>query len=105
MKFLEESAASFCVDGRSGQWISAATEILVNNGIGLKSFSSAIFNAVKHGREKIEMYIFMVQLIQVKPSISTQAKMKYECFKIPAAGTFAWLGIENAEVVWLNDFC
>ena len=99
VKLLEESAASFCVDGCSAQWISAANEILVNNCIGLKSFSCAVFNALKHGRENIELYIFMVQLIEVKPSISTQAKMKYECFKIPAAGTFAWLGIENAEVV------
>ena len=78
VQLLEESAA--CVDGCSGQWISAASEILVNNGIDLKSFSSTIFNALKHGRENIEMYIFMVQLIEVKPSISTQAKMKYECF-------------------------
>ena len=82
VKLPEESAASFCVDGCSGQWISAASEILVNNGIGLKSFWSAIFNALKHGGENIGMYIFMVQLIEVKHSISTQAKMNTNASRI-----------------------
>ena len=38
VQLLEESAANACVDGSNGQWISAASEILVNNDIGIESF-------------------------------------------------------------------
>ena len=29
----------------------------------------------------------------------------YETFTNPATGTFAWVGAELAEVIFLNDFC
>ena len=47
-----------------------------------------LYAALKHGRGKYRnLYIY-------GPA---------NC-KNPASGTFAWLGIEKAEVVWLNDF-
>ena len=58
------------------------------NGITAESFASAIYAALKHGRGKYRnVYIY-------GPA---------NC-KNPASGTFAWLGIEKPEVVWLNDF-
>ena len=59
VQLLEESAANACVDGCNGQWISAASEILVNNDIGRESFSSAVYNALRHGRGKYRnVYIY-----------------------------------------------
>ena len=102
MQLLEESAANACVDGCNGQWISAASEILVND-IGIESFSSAVYNALRHGRGKYRnVYIFGPANCG-KTFLLSPLKKIYECFKNPAAGTFAWLGIEKAEVVWLND--
>ena len=104
LQLLEDSAATECVDGCNGQWISAASEILLSNGIGIESFSSAIYNALKHGRGKYRNVYIYGPANCGKTFLLSPLKKIYECFKNPAAGTFAWLGIENVEVVWLNDF-
>ena len=104
MQLLKESAANACVDGCNGQWISAASEILVNNDIGIESFSSAVCNALRHGRGKYRnVYIYGLANCG-KTFLLSPLKKIYKCFKNPTAGSFAWLGIEKAEVVWLNDF-
>ena len=52
----------------------------------------------------IEMFISMVLQICGKTFLVKPLKEVYECFVNPASGNFAWLGIESAEVVLLNDF-
>ena len=104
LQLLEESAATECVDGCNGQWISAASEILVSNGISIECFSSAIYNALKHGRGKYRNVYIYGPANHGKTFLLSPLKMIYKCFKNSTAGTFAWLGIENAEGVWLNDF-
>ena len=67
-------------------------QILVNNDIGIESFLSAIYNALRYGRGKYRnVYIYG------PPNCGKTFLLS------PAAGMFAWLGIEKAEVVWLND--
>ena len=104
VQLVEESAANACVDGCIDQRISAASEILVNNDTGIESFSSAVYNALRHGRGKYRNVYIYGPANCGKIFLLSPLKKIYECFKNPAAGTFAWLGIEKAEVVWLNDF-
>ena len=104
IQLLEESAGRPCVDDCHGQWIPAATEILVSNGISKERFSSAVYNALKRGRGKYRnVYIFGPANCG-KTSLVLPLKEIFECFVNPASGSFAWLGIEDAEVVLLNDF-
>jgi hypothetical protein len=72
---LEESAASACVNGCQGEWLSAAKEILVLNGIGIQDFSSALHDALKRGRGKYRnVYTYMALQIVAKPSFSLHSK-------------------------------
>ena len=103
IQLLEENATCPCIEGCDGEWISAANEILASNGIIAESFASAIYAALKHGRGKYcNVYIYGPAI--VSKHFFWLLKKIYECFKNPASGTFAWLGIEKEEVVWLNDF-
>ena len=97
IELLEESAASACVDGCQGEWLSAAKEILVLNGIGIQDFSSALHDALKRGRGKYRNVYIYGPANCGKTFLLSPLKKILECFMNPASGTFAWLGIENAE--------
>ena len=104
IQLLEESAAKPCVDSCQGEWFSAATEILQSNGIGRECFASAVYDALKRGRGKYRNVYIYSPANCGKTFLLSPLKLIFECFMNPASGSFAWLGIENAEVVLLNDF-
>ena len=104
IELLEESASSPCVEDCHGQWMSAATHILESNGISAERFSSAVYNALKRGGGKYRNVYLFGPANCGKIFLVSPLKKIFECFVNPASGTFAWLGIEDAEVVLLNDF-
>ena len=104
IELLEESASSLCVEDCHGQWMSAATQILDSNGISTERFSSAVYNALKRGRGKYRNVYLFGPANCGKTFLVSPLKEIFECFVNPASGSFAWLGIEDAEVVLLNDF-
>ena len=104
IELLEESASSPCVEDCHGQWMSAATQILESNGISAERFSSAVYNALKRGRGKYRNVYLFGPANCGKTFLVSPLKKIFECFVNLASGTFAWLGIEDAEVVLLNDF-
>ena len=104
IELLEESASSPCVEDCHGQWMSAATQILESNGISAERFSSAVYNALKRGRGKYRNVYLFGPANCGKTFLVSPLKKIFQCFVNPASGTFAWLGIEDAEVVLLNDF-
>ena len=104
IQLLEESAAKSCVDSCQGEWFSAATEILQSNGIGRECFASAVYDALKRGRGKYRNVYIYGPANCGKTFLLSPLKLIFECFMNPASGSFAWLGIEDAEVVLLNDF-
>ena len=104
IELLEESASSPCVEDCHGQWMSAATQILGSNGIPTERFSSAVYNALKRGRGKYRNVYLFGPANCGKTFLVSPLKQIFECFVNPASGSFAWIGIEDAEVVLLNDF-
>ena len=62
------------------------------------------FDALKRGRGKYRNVYINGPANCGKTFLLSSLKLIFECFVNPASGTYAWLGIENAGVVWLNDF-
>ena len=102
IELLEESGSS-PVEDCHGQWMSAATEILNSNGISIERFSSAVYNALKRGRGKYRNAYLFGPANCGKTFLVSPLKEIFKYFVNPASGSFAWLGIENAEVVLLNN--
>ena len=104
IELLNEHLKKECKEECNGSWPRAANEILESNDICRSEFASAMYEALSKGRGKYRnVYIYgpanCGKTFLVKP-----LKEIYECFVNPASGNFAWLRIESAEVVLLNDF-
>ena len=93
-----------CVEGCNGEWISIATDILKRNEIPVKSFTSAIYEAIDKGRGKYINILITGPANCGKTFIISPLTVIYDAFCNPASTTFAWVGAEKAEIIFLNDF-
>lgn len=104
IELLKEQLQKECEDGCGGSWLRAAHEILDRNGISKSEYASAMYTALSKGRGKYRNIYIYGPANCGKTFLVRPLKKIYECFVNPASGSFAWLGIESAEVVLLNDF-
>lgn len=104
VQLLKEHFTKPCVDGCHGAWLRAAKEILQSNDIPREVFCSAVYDALDKGRGKYRNVFIYGPANCGKTFLISPVKTIYECFVNPASGSFAWIGIESAEVVLLNDF-
>ena len=86
------------------RWLVMATETLNKNNIDITVFASAIRLALEKGRGKKRNVIIVGPSNCGKTFLLSPLTKIYRCFSNPATGSFAWLGIEKAEVIYLNDF-
>ena len=93
-----------CSDGCGGRWLTAAVEVLESNGILVSSFCSAVYAALKDGRGKYRNVFIHGPANSGKTFILSPLKSIYHAFCNPATGSFAWMGVEEAEIIFLNDF-
>lgn len=101
MEILQKAKTSECICG--GEYYIHATETLRENGIDVDEFKSAVVNALKYGRKKGNNVMIIGPANCGKTFILKPLTEIFKCFVSPASGTFAWVGAENAEVVFLND--
>ena len=104
MLLLEEAGEGDCVDGCDGQWLLCAEEILEENGIGVELFRTAVNELLLRGRGKNRNLLLTGPTNCGKSFLLNPLKVVYRTFCNPATGTFAWVGVENAECILLNDF-
>ena len=104
MQLLEEKSTESCQENCEGLWLRLAMEILVKNGISVSTFAGAVHDALQHGRCKYRNIFIHGPANCGKAFLISPLKCIYECFVNPASGSFAWVGVEEAEVVLLNDF-
>ena len=90
-------------DGCEGKWLPAALEVLRSNGILVSAFSNAVYTALKDGRGKYQNVFVHGPANSGKTFILSPLKSIYHTFCNPATGSFAWMGVEEAEIIFLND--
>lgn len=88
----------------NGQWLENALETLQNNGISAGDFASAVITLLDEGRKKGSNILIKGEADCGKSFLFYPLKEIYNCFSNPASSTFNWIGVENAEVIFLNDF-
>lgn len=101
---LEEYLQKECCAGCNGRWIEMAKEIIESNDINPAYFATVIYNALNLGRRKNNNVFIFGPANCGKSFLLKPLNQIYKTFTNPATGTYAWVGIENAEVVFLNDF-
>ena len=104
MQILQEARESECAEGCDGQWQICAEEILTNNGVPVNVFRDAMTEVLSKGRGKYRNIMITGNANCGKTFLLNPLTVIYETFCNPATGSFAWVGVENAECIFLNDF-
>ena len=93
-----------CVAGCAGQWIEMAKEVLDRNNIRREDFAQAVRTLLEKGRGKYRNVYLKGPCNCAKTFLLNPLNTVFKTFSNPASTTFAWLGAQEAEVVFLNDF-
>jgi len=104
LQVLEKSLEGQCADQCEGKWLTMAKSVLSNNGITHNSFASAVKDLLVKGRGKYRNVMVNGPANCGKTFLLNPLNTIYNTFTNPATSSFAWVGAETAEVLFLNDF-
>ena len=96
---MRQACENECLSGSNGLWLHCAQEVFWNNKIGPIVFVDAINNLLIRGCGR--NYSLMI----VGPvNCGKSFKLSSKSFSNPTNDKFAWTGVENWEVIFLNDY-
>ena len=104
IEILEEAAQGECVVGCNGQWLSCALKVLQQNGFCKETFTQSIKELLNKGRSKFRNIMICRPTNSAKTLILNPLTSTYNTFCNPACTFYAWVGAEDAECLFLNDF-
>ena len=99
---IQQNSTGQCICER--MWLSSAKEVLAQNNIEYENFASAIKNALILGRRK-ETNILLYGPADCGKTflLKSVCKILPNVFLNPAVSTFGWIGVENSNLIFLND--
>ena len=104
IEILEEAAQGECVSGCDRQWHSCALEVLEQNGICKQAFTNSIKELLEKGRSKFRNLMICGPANSAKTFILNPLTSIYDTFCNPVSSSFAWVGAQECECIFLNDF-
>ena len=106
IEILEEAAQGECVSGCNGQWLTCACEVhvLEQNGIHKETFTNTIKELLEKGHSKFRNVMICGPANSGKTFLLNPLTSVHKTFCNPASTSFAWVGAEDAECIFLNDF-
>ena len=104
MEIIREASAANCTEGCKGQWLQCAKEVLMNNKIHPVVYATAIKQLLECGRGKFRNLLLVGPTNCGKSFLLRPLELLFKTFSNPASDKYAWVGADNAEVIYLNDF-
>lgn len=104
IEILQAALEGICKEGESCQWLQMAIQTLQRNSINMNEFASKVKDALINGRGKQRNIIIIGPANCGKTFLFAPLRLIYKAFVNPASGSFAWIGVESAEIIYLNDF-
>lgn len=101
---LEAVLKDECAPNCNKLWLQLATSILTHNNINKSRFVEAVKSLLKEERGKYRNIIITGPCNCGKTFLLTPLTLIYSTFCNPSNATFAWVGVEDCEVIFLNDF-
>ena len=81
-----------------------AENLIPRNDIDLLVFATACRMLLEKGRGKYRNILLTGPANCGKTFILNPLNVVYKTFSNPASTSFAWIGVENCEILFLNDF-
>lgn len=104
MEILQGFLEVECVVHCNKQWLSMAKDILRRNSILEEDFTEAVRILLVKGRGKYRNILLKGPANCGKTFILNPLNLIFNTFTNPATTSFAWVGAEDCEVIFLNDF-
>ena len=104
MEIIREASVENCAQECEGQWLACAKEVLINNKIHPVMYATAIKQLLECGRGKFRNLLLVGPTNCGKTFLLRPLELLFNTFSNPASDKYAWVGADNAEVIWLNDF-
>ena len=104
LEILEKALEDPCNEQCNGRWIQCAKQLLRWNDVSVDAFTQAVRNVLEQGRGKFRNILIKGPANTGKTFILNPLNVVFKAFSNPASSTFAWVGAEKAEVIFLNDF-
>lgn len=104
MVILQEAYDGECTCQTHREWETCALEILHNNDIPPQQFGAYVKDSLMRGRGKYRNVMLTGPANCGKTFLLNPLNKVYHTFTNPASTSFAWVGAENAEIIFLNDF-
>ena len=86
-------------------WYFCALQTLQQNDISVEEFRSALKELLHLERGKLQNILIIGPANCGKTFLLKPISLVYRSFVNPATSTFAWVGAEEVELLFLNDFC
>jgi len=104
LSIVERALEEPCVEGCNKAWVNQAKDILNRNQISQDIFASATRELLEKGRGKYRNMILVGPANCGKTFLFSPLPVLFKTFQNPATATFAWVGVQEAEIILLNDF-
>ena len=104
LDILRAASAGDCICDCNGLWYCCAHQTLQRNGIIKSAFTKAVKDLLDKGRSKYRNIFIVGPANCGKTFILNPLNRVFATFSNPATTTFAWVGAEHAECIFLNDF-
>lgn len=102
---MTETAADIqnCICG--GMWLQLAVDLCSKNGLEPDNVSQVLYRSLTGGRKKHRNVLITGPSNCGKTFLLEPLRTVFvHTFHTPASSVFGWLGVENAQVIYLNDF-
>ena len=100
LELLQEAKEKDCTKGCDGLWKICAEEILANNQVPLQVFRDAVCDLLINGRGKYRNIMITGNANCGKTFLLNPLTLIFDTFCNPASGSFAWVGVHNAECIF-----
>lgn len=104
VQLLHEASQGECTEGCCGQWLACAKDVLERNGINAQYFARCVLELLEKGRGKYRNIMIVGAANCGKTFLLNPLNEIFNTFSNPASTSFAWVGAEKAECIFLNDF-
>ena len=104
IEILQEACDERCCCSPEGEWELCALEVLHSNDIPPQQFANSVKDLLKNGRGKYRNVMLTGPTNCAKTFLLDPLNKIYRTFTNPSNASYAWLGAEESEVIFLNDF-
>lgn len=103
-EIIQRNAIPCQTEGCNGQWFEMARHVLRLNRINAFVYADAMRTSFTRGREKFTNIFLHGGTNCGKSFLLNPLEIIFKAFVNPATGRYAWVGLDNCEVAYLNDF-